>query len=167
MFLQRFSRSPGLTAMARYHPEPAPNELSELIDKAVTAVSLPAALAILGVHRTTLMRWRTGKVRVPNAALALLRVWSESKLPGMGREWDGFRFEGNFLVSPAGVRYTPREMLAWHWKDQQLEHQRDRISQLEKIVHDQARRMQAMSSAANDIAHDPTRPPSRPRRAVR
>ncbi|CAN0621126.1 conserved protein of unknown function [Burkholderia multivorans] len=150
--------------MTRHLPEPTPAELIGLIDAAVRAVSLPAALAILGVHRTTLMRWRTGQTRIPPAALALLRVWSEGKLPGMSDDWRDWRFDGDRLVAPNGQRFAPRDMLAWHWKEQALDAHQRRIKQLETIVYDQARRLQLMGGAANDHADDPTHPP--PRRAV-
>ena len=153
--------------MARYLPEPTSDELRHLIDTAVRAVTLPAALAILGVHRTTLMRWRTGKVRIPPAALALLRVWSEGRLPGMSEDWRGFHFNGDALVGPTGQRYTVRDINAWHWKDQALDAHQRRIKQLERIVFDQARRLDAMSGAANDGHDNPADPPPRPKTAAR
>ncbi len=146
-----------------YLPEPTPDELRDLIDRATRAVTLPAALAILGVHRTTLMRWRTGATRVPPAALALLRVWSEGRLPGMSEDWREFHFDGDALVGPTGHRYTVRDINAWHWKDQALDAHQRRIKQLETIVYDQARRLDAMSGAANDAFDRPTNPPPKPK----
>ncbi|PMS38466.1 hypothetical protein C0Z20_00850 [Trinickia symbiotica] len=124
--------------------------MDRLIHDAVGAVGESAALAILGIHRTTLMRWRTGQTRVPAAALSLLRIWSEGRLPGMGPDWIGFHFVGDKLVTSAGVAYTAREIIGWHWRAQHLEAMERRTRQLEKLVHRQAQHLQAMSGAVND-----------------
>ncbi|MCA3804022.1 DUF3653 domain-containing protein, partial [Burkholderia sp.] len=111
-----------------------------------------------------LMRWRTGQTRVPLPALALLRVWADGKLPGMSSAWDGFRFDGDNLSVPGGASYGARDILAWHWKQQHLDACQRRVKQLEKVVYDQARRLDMMGGAANDIS-DPINPPPRPRRS--
>ncbi|MEX3955881.1 DUF3653 domain-containing protein [Trinickia sp. EG282A] len=128
----------------------SPEELEHLINGAVGSVGEAAALAILGIHRTTLMRWRTGQTRVPAAALALLRIWCEGRLPGMGPDWRGFRFVGDTLVTSAGVAYTAREIIGWHWRAQHLEAMERRTRQLEKLIHRQAQQMQAITGALNE-----------------
>jgi hypothetical protein len=146
-----------------HHP-PSPEEAVILIDHAVQCVGEHDALAILGVHRTTLMRWRTGAVRIPHAALALLRVWHEGRLPGMGTDWRGFHFFGDKLYTAAGIGYTAREIDGWHWQEQDCAAVRRRNVQLETIVRDLADRLQQADGAAANEGHlHPTNPPPRPR----
>jgi hypothetical protein len=149
------------------HQPPTPEEAQTLIDHAVRAVGEPFALQILGVHRTTLMRWRTGAVRIPHAALALLRIWQEGRLPGMGDDWRGFGFFGDKLYTAAGVGYTAREIDGWHWKEQNCAAQMRRVEQLEKIVRDLSAKLDAAHGApANESFLHPTNPPPRPRRTA-
>lgn len=141
-----------------------PDEARELIDHAVKVVGETHALDILGVHRTTLMRWRTGKVRIPHAALALLRIWREGRLPGMGEDWRGFSFFGDKLYTPAGVGYTARDIDGWHWQQQHCEATNRRNEQLEALVRDLSAKLQSISGSANDRAFsDATNPPPRKR----
>ncbi|EDT42130.1 hypothetical protein [Burkholderia ambifaria] len=60
-----------------------------------------------------------------------------------------------------------RDINAWHWKDQALDAHQRRIKQLEKIVFDQARRLDTMSGAANDGHDNPANPPPRPKTVAR
>jgi hypothetical protein len=136
-----------------------------MIDHATRAVGETQALEILGVHRTTLMRWRNGAVRVPHAALALLRIWHEGRLPGMGPDWRGFHFFGDKLYTAAGIGYTARDIDGWHWAQQNCDAQMRRVAQLEAIVRDLSDKLQAApGAAANDGHVHPTNPPPRPRR---
>lgn len=149
------------------HEPPNADEARELCDHAVKVVGEDRALSILGVHRTTLMRWRTGRTRIPHAALALLRIWREGRLPGMGEDWRGFSFFGDKLYTPAGVGYTAREIEGWHWAEQHCESVRRRNEQLEKIIGDLSAKLQTLGGAANDIALGrPDAPPPRPRRVA-
>lgn len=147
------------------HLPPTPEEAQALIDQAVRSVGEAFALGVLGVHRTTLMRWRAGAVRIPHAALALLRIWQEGRLPGMTDDWRGFHFFGDKLYTAAGVGYTARDIDGWHWKEQNCEAQMRRVVQLEAIVRDLSNKLQqAPGAAANDGHVHPTNPPPRPRR---
>jgi hypothetical protein len=150
------------------HTPPTADEAQTLIDHAVAVVGEPQALDILGVHRTTLMRWRTGKVRIPHAALALLRIWREGRLPGMGDDWRGFSFFGDKLYTPAGVGYTAREIEGWHWKEQHCESAERRNTQLEALIRDLSAKLDSLSGSANDRAFngDASKPPPRPHRTV-
>ncbi|SKC92293.1 DUF3653 domain-containing protein [Paraburkholderia hospita] len=145
-----------------------PEEAQTLIDHAVKVVGEAHALEILGVHRTTLMRWRTGKVRIPHAALALLRIWREGRLPGMGEDWRGFSFFGDKLYTPAGIGYTAREIDGWHWQQQHCEATNRRNAQLENLVRDLSAKLDSISGSANDGAFngDASKPPPRSRRAT-
>lgn len=153
-------------AMLNHQPASA-DEARELCDHAVKVVGEQQALTILGVHRTTLMRWRTGQTRIPHAALALLRIWREGRLPGMGEDWRGFSFFGDKLYTPAGVGYTAREIEGWHWQQQHCESAQRRNDQLEKLVRDLSDKLQAVSGGANDRAFfDPTNPARPPKRVA-
>jgi hypothetical protein len=148
------------------HHAPSPEEAVALIDHAVRAVGERDALAILGVHRTTLMRWRAGKVRIPHAALALLRIWHEGRLPGMTDHWQGFHFFGDKLYTAAGVGYSAREIDYWHWKYQECEYTQRRNAQLEALVRDLSAKLDATHGAANEglTYTDLANPPRRPKR---
>ena len=145
-----------------------PEEAQILVDHAVKVVGETHAREILGVHRTTLMRWRTGKVRIPHAALALLRIWREGRLPGMGDDWRGFSFFGDRLYTPAGIGYTARDIEGWHWKEQHCAAQSRRNEQLEALVRDLSSTLESISGSSNDRAFngDASKPPPRPRRTV-
>jgi hypothetical protein len=144
---------------------PSLPELVEMIDHATRAVGEAQALEILGVHRTTLMRWRTGKVGVPHAALALLRIWHSGRLPGMSDDWRGFHFFGDRLYTDAGIGYSARDINGWHWKEQNCAAQSRRVEQLEAIVRDLADKLQAAhGAAANEGYLHPGNPPPKPRR---
>jgi DNA-binding transcriptional regulator YiaG len=147
------------------HHAPTHEEAQALIDNAVKSVGEAFALGVLGVHRTTLMRWRTGAVRIPHAALALLRVWDEGLLPGMGDDWRGFRVFGDKLYTAAGVGYSAREIDGWHWKEQFAESVDRRNTELEAKVRDLAEKLdKAHGAAANDGHVHPTSPPPLPKR---
>ncbi|WP_028214724.1 DUF3653 domain-containing protein [Paraburkholderia mimosarum] len=149
------------------HQPATPEEARELCDYAVKVVGHEQALTILGVHRTTLLRWRKGEVRIPHAALALLRIWREGRLPGMGEDWRGFAFFGDKLYTPAGQGYTAREIEGWHWQQQHCEATNRRNAQLEALVKDLSDKLQGISGATNDRAfHDPTNPGKPPKRVA-
>lgn len=142
-------------------------ELHRLIAHAIGTVGEDHMLAYLGVHRTTLYRWRSGESRVPAAAISLLRVWADGRLPGMDENWRGFQFRGNTLRTAAGYEYTALEIENWHWKEQRIRMQEDRVKQLEAIILAMAEKANAQRETANDpFVHDPTRPTPKPRPAA-
>ncbi len=76
-------------------------------------------LRYVGIHRTTLYRWRMGKVEVPEASLDLLRVRAGNSVAGVDKAWDGWCFEEGKLVSPCrNVFVTPAEVQALFWTKQ-------------------------------------------------
>lgn len=145
------------------HTRPTPEEAQALVDHAVSSVGEAFALDILGVHRTTLDRWRKGQVRIPHAALALLRIWQEGRLPGMGDDWRGFHFFGDRLYTAAGVGYTARDIDGWHWQKQSCESTERRCRQLEALVRDLSDKLQKSPGAAANEVLNPINPPPRPR----
>lgn len=131
-------------------PPPGPDELRDLLDRIGTAT----ALAVLGVHRSTLARWLDGSVRVPPASFALLRVWAAGVLPGMGDDWRDFRFDGDRLVLPGGrISYTARELAGLPMLEAALRSSEEARRALESQLVEMTRRVDWGS--ANDAFTDP------------
>lgn len=61
---------------------------------------IPSPENLLGVDRVTLSRWKTGKSRIPLAAVRLLQLL-HGELPKCFGEWQGWRF------SQAGELFPP------------------------------------------------------------
>lgn len=110
-------------------PPAGPGELAELLD----LIGEPAALTVLGVHRSTLARWLADQSRIPPAAFQLLRVWAHGLLPGMSDDWRGFRFVGDVLLFPDGRnRATARELAGLPYLHAHVRALQDKITRLEK-----------------------------------
>ncbi len=94
----------------------------------------------LNVHRTTVHRWLSGRVRLPGAHhLAVQGLLGD--LPGTGGAWTGWRFHDGLLYAPGGDRYTPGEVLALRLQqqrvrefDREFRDMRARIRVLEKTI---------------------------------
>jgi hypothetical protein len=74
-----------------------------------------ALLASLGVHRTTLRRWRAGRSRIPHAARLLADIYFRGALPPCaGEAWHGWRFGHDALLySPQLTRgFSPADLYA-------------------------------------------------------
>lgn len=121
--------APGRKVPGFLPPPPGPAELADLID----ALGESAVLRLLGVHRSTVARWRDGSSRFPPAAFHLLRIWSEGRLPGMGDDWRDFRFEGDALVMPGTRwRFTARELAGVPYLQAHIGALERKISDLQK-----------------------------------
>jgi hypothetical protein len=112
-------------------PEPpaSPENIAHLLDQ----IGVKNALGTLGVHRSTIARWLTGKSVIPRSSWLLLVLLAEGRLPGMSEDWRDFRFDGDTLCQ-VGTRnhYTAREIAGWPY---QVEHSRAlarRVVALEK-----------------------------------
>lgn len=80
----------------------------------------PEARALVGVNRSTWLRWLGGKSRVPLAVLNLMKILRGGELPQGGAEWAGWKFHQGKLYDPAGQWHTPGTILVWHWVAQEL-----------------------------------------------
>lgn len=81
-------------------------------------VSERALRQILGVHRTTLKRWRAGRTRIPHAARELARIHFQGALsPMAGAQWAGWRFgHDGLLYAPTLKRgFSPSDLYALSW----------------------------------------------------
>lgn len=72
----------------------------------------------LNVHRTTVGRWLQGRVPLPGGQWQAVRSLL-GDLPGAMGRWHGWRFHDGELLSPAGDRYTPGEVLSLRLRTQQ------------------------------------------------
>lgn len=120
-------------------------ELDELIDLVGGEGYVCRAL---NIHRTTLMRWRTGKVVPHRSSMDLLRALAGKSTAWAAKEWDGWRFSRHHLLGPEGETFTAGELKAW-WIERQL------ISVLQKEVY----RLQGMVKKTRCRCQD-----ARPRR---
>lgn len=126
------------------------------VQQLVYAIGPLRAARELGVHRTTVLRWITGKVTPPASAVALLRSLVHGNAPSAGKEWEGWRFAGEYLLSPANEKFEPGDLLAMRYLRALAEHQRKQIRELERKLVAATRAAEAVDPAANDTAVWPT-----------
>ncbi len=127
-------------------------------------------LAWLAIHRTTLLRWRTGESRIPAAARALVQILASGRPPQMSElRWRGFQFQDDAIITPEGRRFTPQALGNLHWQDQFVESLQRRIARLEAQI--AAVQAQRTDNGANDPIGRPgvldgsaLAPPARQRR---
>lgn len=125
---------------------PAIYDLAEVIDR----IGRPAVLRHLNVHRTTLLRWERGQVRIPTRTHHLLRELL-GHLPGTDGQWSGWRFWKGRLFNPAGDSWSPGEVEARHWHLQLIDSLQRRVSELEAQVASMSVDPFVREKAANDM----------------
>lgn len=112
---------------------PGPPASPEEIARAVDTIGARRVLAVLEIHRSTLARWLSGSAVIPRASWLVLAMMAEGRLPGMGADWRGWRFDGDTLHQiGTDNRYTARELAGMPY---QLAHGRAlarRVAELEK-----------------------------------
>lgn len=123
---------------------------SRELDYHIEALGLPQSIALAGVHKTTFYRWLDGRARVPLAVLALLRVHAAQRLPSMGKEWDGWRFVGGQLYTPANESVSPGEILAMPYRRALIREQEKQIARLRALVEQLTAEVAQLGRAAND-----------------
>lgn len=99
-------------------------DIGELVDK----VGEARVIRELGVHRTTVMRWRHGKVQIPASALRHLRQLVHT-VPDP--EWYGWYFEQGRLVCPEGWAFRPGEVIAGRFDKAVIASLKERVATLE------------------------------------
>lgn len=135
-----------------------PDSLRYWLHEAPFAVGESRALTLLGVNRTTLGRWLSGQVKVPQAAALVLRQVAEGIPFEGGEHWRGFRFEGNEMVTPTGERVSARRLEKWGWLEGMRAAQ---IAALERQVADlqaQLASVGRLAGSANDAVMGAGRP---------
>lgn len=83
----------------------------------------------LNVHRTTVLRWLDGKVKIPGHQHQVIRMLL-GDLPGTAGKWAGWRFHDGELLSPAGDRFSAGHVLSIILLRQQLASQQREIAAL-------------------------------------
>lgn len=130
---ERARRTDGKRSGSRLADFPAPPSAPEEISQAIDAIGRRKALAALGVHRSTLGRWLSGKTVIPRAAWLLLALWSQGRLPDMSEDWRSFRFDGDRLhLVGTRLSYSAREIAGWQYQTAHAQALERRILALEK-----------------------------------
>lgn len=140
-------------AACQCHKSPKSKNLSkELLDVAALIDQIGPRLVarLCGVHRTTVLRWKAGQVRCPGSAVAMMRNYLEGHNPGP--EWQGWRMVGGDLISPAGDRFTPGDILASPWERAALESTQKRMRLLEAQLIQATKAAALVDPASNDSA---------------
>lgn len=131
----------------------SPDGLRFLLFDGPFPVGEARALALLGVNRTTLGRWLSGKVKVPHAAALVLRQLAEGVPPGCSDDWRGFQWVGDALVTPTGEKLTAREIDGLHWQRQYTRSLERRVQELEGVIEG----LRRLGGSANDATVMPPR----------
>jgi hypothetical protein len=116
----------------------------------IDEIGLRRSAALCGVHRTTALRWKHGKVRAPASAVAVLYSALTSNNPGP--QWQGWKLSGEFFISPAGDKFTPGDILAGPWERAALASAQAKIQKLESQLIAATRAAAAVDVAGNDSA---------------
>lgn len=123
-------------------------EVAELIE----AIGGPGyAERFLRVSPDTVKRWLAGETAPPWAAILALRAGC-GRMPGMDA-WQGWRFSerDGLLYAPGYTRgFTPGEMLAWHFKEQQLKYLQREVEALREKLESREAMLDRFAPAAND-----------------
>lgn len=121
-------RNQGPAAQVLSLPKPAPCEQPKLevnrrpvhdLEQLIERVGRTHVERHLNVHRTTVLRWLAGKVKIPGAKHQAVRMLL-GDLPGTDGQWTGWRFWEGMLISPAGDKFGPGQVLSLVLLRQQL-----------------------------------------------
>lgn len=129
----------------------SPDSLRWLLHEGPFPVGESRALTVLQINRTTLGRWLAGTVKVPHAAALVLRQLAEGIPPGGSDHWQGFRFEGDELVTPAGDYVAARRIESLGWQSQYIEALKRRVVELEATIES----LRRVGGSANDAIVSP------------
>lgn len=102
----------------------------------------------LNVHRTTVARWLSGRVRIPGAQSQALRHLL-GDLPGTDGAWHGWRFQSGFLHSPANDTYEPGEILAIRLQQQRVRELDRELLRLQARIRVLEKTLDHLTPAAN------------------
>jgi hypothetical protein len=126
------------------------HELEELID----LIGGPGYVErALNVHRTTLLRWRSGATKPSQATMDVLRALAGRRLPGAGKEWEGWSFCKGKLIPPDFVwEFTVGDIRASYWDRQRIKNLQAEVTRLQDMVQELAKQAKSLDPAANDMA---------------
>lgn len=103
----------------------------------------------LNVHRTTVLRWLKGQVKIPGHQRQVIRMLL-GDLPGTAGKWSGWRFHDGALVAPGGDAFKPGDVLSLVLLRQQLTAQRREIDALKIRLAVTEQAEQRHAGAANE-----------------
>lgn len=83
-----------------------------------------------GVDVATARRWKTGKSRIPAAAAAVI----SGDLGAFSKEWQGWRIQGEFIVSPDQWKVSRNDALAVPLMHGQISALRAKLAELESMA---------------------------------
>lgn len=95
------------------------------------------------------MRWRTGQCRLLRAALPLLQILHNGRIPGKTDDWRGFPVFGDKPFTAAGYRYSARDIEGHHFMQDHAECLDRRTCQLAHIIADLPDKLPSVSGVAN------------------
>lgn len=124
------------------------HEFNDLLQR----VGESRALFELGVHRTTLYRWQSGKVSIPKPVMYVMRDLAYGA--GVDPDWDGWKFRDGKLLGPGREAFTPGDLLAQRHERFALDAYRRENADLKRKVESLSRDAAVRSGAANDSAID-------------
>lgn len=103
----------------------------------------------LDVHRTTVLRWLNGTVKIPgHQRLAIKMLLGD--LPGTDGQWSGWRFHRGELLSPAGEAFRAGDVLALILLRQQLTAQRRELDAMRVRLAIAEQAVETLAPTAND-----------------
>ena len=103
------------------------------VSKCAYGIKAEVLAELCGVSVATARRWKAGTSRMPRLTAAAL----EFGLVHFVRDWPGWRFEGEEIVSPDGWRISRNDALAVPLLHGQISALRQRIEELEALTDEQ------------------------------
>lgn len=110
----------------------------------------PAVERELDVHRTTILRWLQGTVKINQAKAAHIRMLL-GHLPGTDESWQGWRFWRGKLCCANGDSYTAEEIARFRYLEGLLYSANMRVARLERELAE----AQGRATSANDVDAKP------------
>lgn len=108
----------------------AKREAVELLEE----LGLDRASRLLDVHPLTVKRWHRGEIVAPTPVLIALRSLT-GRHAEENRDWHGWSFRNNFLVSPTNDKFHPGDLLGLRYVRQLQKYQERQIRLLrEKLA---------------------------------
>ncbi len=112
---------------------PSPPANPEDIRQCIETIGPREVIRVLQIHRTTMLRWQSGKAVIPRPAWLLLVLMAEGRLPGMSEDWRYFRFDGDRLhIIGTRCSYSAMEIAGWHYQQAHAAALTRRVQELEK-----------------------------------
>lgn len=88
---------------------------------------------ICGVDIATAYRWKSGRSRIPATAAAILA----GELGAFGKEWRGWKIQGENIISPDGWIINRNHALSVPLQERLIKDLRERIRELEALTDEQ------------------------------